>query len=89
MVAPENFIKGASSLRRGIDRQGDSLMETAVAELYKNGTIGRHIKKVVEIYHERRDHFCPLLKDSFHDQLTFKVPDGGMSVWVRDEIQSD
>jgi GntR family transcriptional regulator / MocR family aminotransferase len=82
MVAPENFIKAASSLRRGMDRQGDSLMETAIAELYKNGTIGRHIKKVVKVYHERRDHFCQLLTDAFQDQITFKVPDGGMSVWV-------
>jgi GntR family transcriptional regulator / MocR family aminotransferase len=82
MIAPENFIKAAANLRRGMDRQGDSLMEVAIAELYKNGTIGRHIKKVVKIYHERRDHFCHLLKDTFGNQITFKIPDGGMSVWV-------
>jgi GntR family transcriptional regulator / MocR family aminotransferase len=83
MIAPENFIKAAAILRRGMDRQGDSLMEVAIAELYKNGTIGRHIKKVVKVYHERRDHFCQLLRDSFGDQIKFKIPDGGMSVWVR------
>jgi GntR family transcriptional regulator / MocR family aminotransferase len=82
MVAPENFIKSASSLRRGIDRQGDSLLETAVAELYKNGTMARHIKKLVKIYHERRDYFCELLRDELRHKITFKVPDGGMSVWV-------
>jgi GntR family transcriptional regulator / MocR family aminotransferase len=82
MIAPENFINLASNLRKGIDWQGDSLMEMAIAELYKNGTISRHIKKVVKIYRERRNHFCSLLKDAFGNQITFKIPDGGMSVWV-------
>ncbi|GAC1397159.1 MAG: PLP-dependent aminotransferase family protein [Sediminibacterium sp.] len=83
MVAPENLIAPVSHLRRAIDWQGDSMTEVAIAELYRNGTIGRHIKKVVKIYRERRDHFCSLLKDKLGDQVSFKIPDGGMSVWTR------
>lgn len=83
IVAPENFINSASNLRRSIDWQGDSMMEVAIAELYKNGTIRRHIKKVVKIYHERRDNFCDLLTQKIGDRITFKIPDGGMSVWAK------
>lgn len=45
MVAPRRFITSATALRKAIDTQGDSLIENAIAELYKDGTIGRHIKK--------------------------------------------
>ena len=83
IVAPENFINAVSNLRRMIDWQGDSMMEIAVAELYRNGTIGRHIKKVVKIYRERRDNFCELLQKKIGAHVTFKKPDGGMSVWTK------
>ncbi|HEU4470099.1 MAG TPA: PLP-dependent aminotransferase family protein, partial [Flavisolibacter sp.] len=63
MVAPGDVIRLAARLRRTLDRQGDSMMEAAIAELYSNGTIGRHIKKAVKTYHERRDHFCRLLSE--------------------------
>jgi GntR family transcriptional regulator / MocR family aminotransferase len=82
VVAPENFIQLVARARRSIDYQGDSLMEMAIAQLYKNGTIGRHIKKVVKLYHERRDTFCKLLHDELRDKILFKIPDGGMSVWA-------
>lgn len=58
------------------------MMEVAIAELYRNGTIARHVKKAVKIYQERRDLFCGLLKDKLGDKVSFKIPDGGMSVWV-------
>ena len=82
LIAPENFIHAAAYHRRWIDRQGDALIEIALAELYRNGTMTSHIRKVVKIYHERRDHFCSLLKERLKNRISFKVPDGGMSVWA-------
>jgi GntR family transcriptional regulator/MocR family aminotransferase len=82
IVAPAEFIRTATYLRKSIDTQGDSLIENAVAELYKDGTIGRHIKKSVKLYKERRDHFCALLKDELGKYISFGIPDGGMSVWT-------
>ena len=83
LVAPENFIRHATSLRKALDTQGDSLMENAIAGLYKDGTIPSHIKKSVKMYKERRDHFCSLLAQELGDHVSFKIPDGGMSVWTR------
>ncbi|MHA4809513.1 MocR-like pyridoxine biosynthesis transcription factor PdxR [Flavitalea flava] len=82
MVASAGFIRTATWLRKSIDSQGDSLIENAIAELYKDGTIVRHIKKSVKLYKERRDHFCDLLRDELGDRLSFRVPEGGMSVWT-------
>src|SRR5258708_5983888 len=83
LVAPQQFIRSATALRRAIDTQGDSLIENAIAELYKNGTIGRHIKKMVKQYRARRDHFCDLLQHELKDRISFSIPEGGMSVWAR------
>ncbi len=82
MVAPQRFIRSATSLRKAIDTQGDSLIENAIADLYKDGTIGRHIKKSVKLYRERRDHFCALLQRELNDRVSFRIPEGGMSVWA-------
>jgi len=83
LVAPENFIRHAVSLRKALDTQGDSLMENAIAALYKDGTIPSHIKRSVKMYKERRDHFCNLLTSELGDHVAFKIPDGGMSVWTK------
>jgi GntR family transcriptional regulator/MocR family aminotransferase len=82
MVAPQRFIRSATSLRKAIDTQGDSLIENAIADLYKDGTVGRHIKKSVKLYKERRDHFCDLVQRELRDRVSFKVPEGGMAVWA-------
>lgn len=44
MVAPEAFISTATALQKFIDTQGDSLMENALASMFEDGTITRHIK---------------------------------------------
>ena len=83
MVAPEKFIRSATALRKAIDTQGDSLIENAVASLYKDGTMERHVKKLVKRYKERRDYFCDLLQQELKDRISFTIPEGGMSVWTR------
>src|SRR3569833_3181025 len=62
VAAPQNLIGQLARLRRMIDRQGEQLLEEAIANLLKNGDIGRHLKKTNKIYHERRDLFCSLLR---------------------------
>jgi GntR family transcriptional regulator/MocR family aminotransferase len=83
IVAPRKFIQTATWLRKSIDTQGDSLVENAIAVLYKEGTMARHIKRSVKLYKERRDHFCGLLRQDLGNHVSFSVPEGGMAVWTR------
>ena len=83
MIAPKNLLEQAIRLRKLIDRQGEQLLEEAIANLLKNGDIGRHLKKANKLYHERRDLFCRLLQECLGGYLSFKVPDGGFAVWVQ------
>ncbi len=83
MVAPENFIKEAATLKRMIDIRGDFLMEEALATLFNSGHMQRHFKKSVKLYGQRRDRLCELLEEELGDRVSFQKPSGGMSVWVK------
>jgi len=90
MVAPKNFLHEATMLRRLIDRQGEHLLEEAMANLLKNGDISRHLKKANKLYHERRDMLCHLMQEELGEYISFRVPDGGFAVWItyRDGIDA-
>jgi GntR family transcriptional regulator / MocR family aminotransferase len=82
LVGPENVIAHLAQRRRIIDRQGDHILENAVAELLKTGVIQRHLRKSLRLYRERRDEFCKLLNSELGSHVSFEVPEGGMAVWA-------
>jgi GntR family transcriptional regulator/MocR family aminotransferase len=83
LVGPQDVIRHLTQLRRIIDRQGDTLLENAMAELLQLGLIQRHLRKSLRIYKARRDAFCELLASRLGKAVEFSVPDGGMAVWTK------
>lgn len=83
IAAPADLIESMGQLRRIIDRQGDQLMEAAVAILFKEGEMRRHLKKAQKTYHRRRDLFCEMLKSELGHVVEFAKPTGGMAVWAK------
>ncbi|MEP1488001.1 MAG: PLP-dependent aminotransferase family protein [Algibacter sp.] len=82
LIASKDFIDECAKLRRFIDRQGDAILELAFSNFIKEGSLDRHINKVVKIYKTRRDLFCKLLKEALNDYLSFDIPKGGMAIWA-------
>lgn len=82
MVAPEVVINEAAAIRKLIDRQGERLLEEAIAELLSTGEISRHLKKSRKIYQERLENTCRLLREQLGDYLTFDRPNGGLAIWA-------
>jgi GntR family transcriptional regulator/MocR family aminotransferase len=87
LVGSENVIDHLAKFRRIIDRQGDLMLENAIAELLKNGTLQRHLRKSLRVYRERRDVFCELLRDQLGEFIDFDIPEGGMAVWTKFDSQ--
>jgi GntR family transcriptional regulator/MocR family aminotransferase len=81
LTGPEKFINAAATLRKLMDRQGDTLMEEALASLFHNGEIERHFRKAIKIYRERRNIFTNILATEFNDSIEFTTPSGGLAVW--------
>jgi GntR family transcriptional regulator/MocR family aminotransferase len=83
VIAPENLILELCRVRQLMDTQGDPIMELALAEMFQDGSINRHMKKALNIYHRRRDFVCDYMKQKLPDVIDFKVPDGGLAIWAK------
>lgn len=83
LVAGDAFIRRAAAIKKLMDLRGDLLFEEALAAMFEDGTMHRHIRKSLKLYQERRDLFCALLERELGEYISFKVPDGGMAVWVQ------
>jgi GntR family transcriptional regulator/MocR family aminotransferase len=83
VVAPEPLATRLAAIRRIVDRQGDHLLENAVADLLDEGEIQRHIRRAKRIYTERRERLAGLLASRFGSVLSFKLPSGGTAIWAR------
>jgi GntR family transcriptional regulator/MocR family aminotransferase len=77
-----SLIRKVGDLRKIIDVQGDNIMEQAVLQLIKDGTIKRHIKKATTRYKAKRDYTASLLKKYIKDKATYTIPDGGLAFWI-------
>lgn len=83
IIASSDLIEEMSIFRRIIDRQGDNVAEAALAILFKDGTIKRHLKKAQRHYHKRRDALCEGLKNELGNWVEFQKPNGGLAVWTK------
>ncbi|UMQ43512.1 PLP-dependent aminotransferase family protein [Chryseobacterium sp. Y16C] len=77
-----SLIERVGSLRKIIDVQGDSIMEQAVLQLIKDGTIKRHIKKATNHYKAKREFMATMLNKHITNKATYTIPEGGLAFWV-------
>lgn len=82
ILAPEDVIARVARLSRFMDCHGNTALEKALAQLFQEGIIRRHLKKSLKCYHQRRDLFCELLQTELASKVSFRKPEGGLAVWV-------
>ncbi len=83
VAAAEPVIEAMAGLRALIDRQGDQVIEHAVADLIEDGELARHARKMRRIYQARRDALVAALGRELGGALTFRLPPGGITLWAR------
>ncbi|MFO0553912.1 MAG: PLP-dependent aminotransferase family protein [Polyangiaceae bacterium] len=89
VTGPEPIIRALGALRGALDRQGDHVLECAVAELFEDGEVERHARKMRGIYRERRDALVDALARHLGGALEVRVPDGGITLWARVSSEID
>lgn len=82
MSNDDTLMQEVKSLRKIIDVQGDHIMEQAVLQLIKDGTIKRHIRKATLHYKAKRDFMATLLDQYLYDKATYSLPEGGLAFWI-------
>lgn len=83
VVAPENVITEAKNYLQMLDQQGDLIQEQLLSELIGEGEIHRLLKKNSVTYRKRRNAICDALKKHFGNVIQFKIPSGGLAIWIR------
>jgi len=83
IVAPGDLIERLVAYRSFVDLQGDPVLECAVAELFEDGLIQRHVRKMRRIYRARLETLAAALRTQLAHVLTFREPSGGTAIWVR------
>lgn len=83
IAAPENVIEHLRKVRALLDRQGDHILDNAMAEIINDGTLHRYARKSLNIYKDKRDYFCNLLENELRTAVQFSIPNGGMTVWTK------
>ncbi len=83
VIAPRPVLDQLSTLRVVIDRQGDHIVEIAIAEMIEDGELGRHIRKVKKVYAHRRERLATELRHQLDGWVSFSLPPGGLAFWVR------
>jgi GntR family transcriptional regulator/MocR family aminotransferase len=83
VVAPPPVFERLRSLREASDARGDVAMECAIAELFEDGELLRHVRRLRRTFAARRDALAAALAHHLGGALQFRVPDGGMALWAR------
>ena len=87
VIAPENLISEAKNYLQLLDEQGDLIQQQMLSELIYEGEIYRLMKKNVVIYKQRRDCLSLLLTKHFSEIAHWKIPSGGLAIWLQFQQQ--
>jgi GntR family transcriptional regulator/MocR family aminotransferase len=82
-MAAEPLLSRMAAARAAIDRQGDAPLEAALADLIRDGDLGRHARKARRIYRARRDVLAAALAERMGGRIRFDSPAGGLALWLQ------
>ena len=82
IVAPVRVIQNCVMAKQGVDLHTSSFVQMVVYELVKSGFLDGHVRKIREVYHERRDVMLDAMKLHFPAGVRWTRPKGGLFLWV-------
>ena len=84
MAVPAALHAAATRFRRITSNQNDALLQDAVARWIGDGGLERHLRRMARLYEERLMALDDALEVGRQRgiPLTWRVPDGGMALWL-------
>lgn len=83
LAVPSHLADPMARIRQRMDWQGDPMLEWALSELFLDGEIMRHLRKVRRAAQERRDALEDSLTHTLGEDLQFEAGAGAMALWLR------
>lgn len=82
IVAPERVIGKLIQAKQGCDLNTSTLVQFVAYDICQRGLIRAHVRKIRELYHERRDTMLRALEEHFPPSATWTRPQGGLFLWA-------
>jgi len=82
IVAPPEVITKLVQLKQGADLHTSTFVQVVAHEVARDGFLDEHVKKIRQVYRERRDAMLAALQEFFPPEVTWTHPAGGLFLWV-------
>lgn len=82
LIGPRPLLARATAHRAIVDRQGDRVLEHALADFIEEGSLLRHARRMRRLYQVRRGALVSALEAHLASRVVFTLPVGGMAVWA-------
>ena len=82
IVAPEDVITKLVQLKQAADLHTSTFNQYVAYEVARDGFLDLHVKRIRQVYRERRDTMLQALQEFFPHEVTWTHPKGGLFLWV-------
>jgi 2-aminoadipate transaminase len=82
VVAPESVIARLVQMKQGADLHTSTFTQMVAYEVAKDGFLDRHVRKIREVYGERRNAMLAALERHFPEEVRWTRPQGGLFLWA-------
>lgn len=83
IVAPEAVMTKFVQVKQGADLHTGSFVQMIAYDIASRGFLKEHVRKLCELYGERRDVMLSSLEQYFPEGCTWTHPQGGLFLWAR------
>jgi 2-aminoadipate transaminase len=83
IVAPKEVISRVVQLKQGADLHTSTFNQMVIYEVAKDGFIDEHVRKLRQVYRQRRDVMLAALDRYAPPDLQWTHPDGGLFLWLQ------
>ena len=82
IVAPPDVVSKLVMLKQAADLHTATFNQMVAYEVAKDGFLDQHVKRIRQVYRERRDVMLQALEEFFPSEVTWTHPKGGLFLWV-------
>jgi len=82
IVAPTEVIRECVKAKQGMDLHTSSFIQMVAHEVVKDGFLKGHVRRIRQVYRERRDIMLDAMARYFPPGVSWTRPHGGLFLWV-------
>jgi 2-aminoadipate transaminase len=82
IVAPTEVVRECVKAKQGMDLHTSSFVQMVAYEVVKDGFLKDHVRRIRQVYRERRDIMLDAMARHFPPGVRWARPHGGLFLWV-------